>query len=122
MAKECTTTATDTRTTELADALPPVACAPWCEAGDGHTDALHPDDQWCHSTTQRIGLSRYPLITWNDGRRSMDFAHAYLGRESDGSAYITTGYSETIGMNLTPDEALEYARVLTELAERARGE
>ena len=31
------------------DDLPPVRCAPWCEAGDGHPREFHPDDQMCRS-------------------------------------------------------------------------
>src|SRR4051794_35030297 len=29
------------------ETLPAVECTPWCEHGDGHTDAMFPEDQWC---------------------------------------------------------------------------
>ena len=38
--------------------LEPVICAPWCEKGDGHIDAGHPDDQYCYSGYAEVHLSQ----------------------------------------------------------------
>jgi hypothetical protein len=43
------------------DRLPAVECTPWCRDGDGHTDELHPEDQWCHADVQIVRLSRMPM-------------------------------------------------------------
>lgn len=36
--------------------LSPVVCATWCEAGDGHTDATHAEDQVCLGESLEIQL------------------------------------------------------------------
>ncbi|MET1152802.1 hypothetical protein [Arthrobacter sp.] len=36
--------------------LSPVVCAPWCEAGDGHTDATLAEDQICFGESLEIQL------------------------------------------------------------------
>lgn len=36
--------------------LSPIVCASWCEAGDGHTDATHAEDQVCFGVSLEIQL------------------------------------------------------------------
>jgi hypothetical protein len=38
--------------------LPPIACAPWCRDGSGHTNAQHPDDQYCDTGYLVVELQR----------------------------------------------------------------
>lgn len=37
--------------------LSPVVCAAWCEAGDGHADATHADDQTCMGKSWELQLT-----------------------------------------------------------------
>jgi hypothetical protein len=52
-----TTAVADTSATVTAT-MPAVVCAPWCEEGDGHVTARHPDDQHCHAGNVEIELHR----------------------------------------------------------------
>jgi len=101
--------------------LPAVQCAPWCQDGDGHTAELSPDDQWCHSTAQHVTLTRHHLVDgYSEGARMRDYVQSYLGREAEGRPYIHLGHGDEVGVELTPSEALELARVLTLLAGAAK--
>ncbi|WP_427130255.1 hypothetical protein [Pseudarthrobacter sp. S9] len=37
--------------------LSPIACASWCEDGDGHADAGHAEDQYCMSESWELELT-----------------------------------------------------------------
>ena len=103
--------------------LPPVDCAPWCEDGDGHTDrVLHPRDQYCASVDYSVPMTREPLVEGTEeGTRELDTLRAYLIRERfEAEAHIELGRGDMAGVELTPAEALELARVLTLLAGAAR--
>jgi hypothetical protein len=51
--------------------LPPVMCAPWCEDGDGHANAVFREDQTCWGPATYVDLSLEP---------TQDEAGAYLPR------------------------------------------
>ncbi len=99
--------------------LPAVECEPWCRVGNGHTHEWHPDDQWCSSEQQRVHLTRHGLVKMSDGSHMRDWMALQLYREREGRPFVHLGHSDEIGVELTPAEALELARILTDLAETA---
>lgn len=117
MTEECTTPAADTSTT-----LPPVECTSWCQDGNGHTTAWHPQDQACMSETQRVSLLRQePLTGFSDGSTMLDYLSAYLIRERfENEAFVQLGHNDQSVASLTQDEALELGQTLIALVETAR--
>lgn len=47
-----------TMTTTERHAIPAIACAPWCEDGDGHINEIGREDQTCWGTGTYVSLSR----------------------------------------------------------------
>jgi hypothetical protein len=102
------------------ESLPPVQCAPWCEDGDGHTNARHVDDQWCSSTENRVSLTRTPMVLLCDDSWRLDYVTTYLVRDAyEVGARINLSRGEDAGVYLTPDEARELGETLIRLAEQA---
>lgn len=101
--------------------LSPVSCAPWCQDGNGHVDALHVDDQYCISNTASVPRSLAKLVEWVSGSWGMDYWTVYLQREYDRThATVQLGQGDDLTESLTPDEAEQLGRLLIELAEKAR--
>ncbi len=62
--------------------FPAVECAPWCQVGDGHTDVLGPEDQWCHSVSDDVYLSRRSLVRMTSGTWQQDRLEVRIERDS----------------------------------------
>lgn len=104
--------------TQIETTLPAVQCTPWCRDGDGHTDAWHPGDQYCISESRQVALTRQPLIEgYGEGLQMLDFLSVGSIREHDArNAFIDLSHGDSVGVKLSPAEALELARVLTLVA------
>jgi hypothetical protein len=113
-------TAMTTTTEPRMTTLPPIVCAPWCEDGDGHTDALFREDQVCRIlsvTDGGIPLSRHGYVEYDGGRLGLDRLHVALFRDLFEEPYFEVG-TESNGVKLTPDEARDLVRVLTETLDK----
>ena len=103
------------------ETLPPVQCTSWCDKGDGHTDADHPDDQFCVGEARRVGLTRYPLIEYDKDTRIRDYVDGQLYRMAGAvSTHIQLDRSGTPLIELTIAEAEHLANDLLELVKAAR--
>lgn len=108
-----------TSTVELAT-LPAIPCTAWCEDGDGHPHAVHPEDQWCSTDPGEIELSAEPLSTFTteDGSR-LSFKHtlaAYLSREAWSTRTLVNLTSNSgTAIVLTEPEAAQLINALAHL-------
>lgn len=101
--------------------LPAVECAPWCRDGNGHTNALQPDDQACISEEHTVELSTEPLVRLAGASTQLETLEAYLLREPDTlSSSIELSKGDIPVASLKLDEALELGRILTGMALAAR--
>lgn len=101
--------------------LPAVECAPWCQDGDGHTDALFVGDQFCMSETQRLELRAEQLQGFGQdeyGRSVLDVA---LSRKAYSTrTLVDLVHSDRHQISLTIDEAEALAAELDRLVKAAR--
>jgi hypothetical protein len=106
-------------TATITETLPAVECAPWCEDGTGHTDAWHPDDQWCHGPLHIVKMTRMPLehYTDRDGNTEhwLDDVRVTLQKEREGRPYVYLNRGENVGVSLTLTETRELRDHLTAL-------
>lgn len=96
--------------------LPPIDCTPWCTEGTGHTDAGHPDDQWCSSISFPVSLSLEEPILWSDDTTRPADTKVYASKDPGEPALVTLVDREDRGTRYTPAEARELARVLMHAA------
>lgn len=104
--------------------LPPTPCAPWCHDGSGHTDADHPEDQWCGTHSEGVELDAEPLSTFTtkDGdklayKQSLD---AYLSRAGWSTrTLVNLTHNGLTAIHLTPAEAVTLGEILTRLGRLA---
>jgi hypothetical protein len=100
--------------------LPPVVCTNWCRKGDGHTDAKHPDDQYCFSQERVVTLSHHPLLEVGASTRIPDHVTAQLHRDAGAAiAHVSVTYNDLSAFELSPDEARRFGSALLRLAETA---
>jgi hypothetical protein len=105
-------------TTTISETLPAVECTPWCEDGTGHTDAWHPDDQWCYGPSRTVTLSRMPLQTFEE-HKWLDNIRVYLARERDGRPYLHLGRDDLAGVKMDLNEVRELRDTLTDILRTA---
>lgn len=92
--------------------LPPIAFAPWCEDGNGHTQQTFPDDQWCSA-----GYASLPL------RRDRGEVTVSLNRDPGEASHITLVIGKSpAGTDLTLEEARWLENHLSELLGLAKSE
>lgn len=114
----------ETATAALSAAtLQPVACAPWCVDGDGHTDAPFPEDQVCRGATVEVALSHRPLIEVDADTWVRETVHLYLLRHPGALRTSVEMYRGELGetVSLTLDEADALGQALTQAVGSARG-
>ncbi len=100
--------------------LPPVGCTTWCWKGDGHTDAKHPDDQYCFSQERVVTLSHHPLLEVGASTRIPDHVTAQLHRDAGAAiAHVSVTYNDLSAFQLSPDEARQLGSALLRLAKTA---
>ena len=103
-------------TQETVHKLPPIDCAPWCEDGNGHTDAEHPDDQSCVAGYVEFPFARGPQeVVKGSGMfypRSMTLS---LQRDTFADPFVTLWQSGLV--ELTATEARQVAEHLLHLAD-----
>lgn len=99
--------------------LPPVECAPWCEDGNGHADAVAVEDQFCASAAEEVELLRQP----SEYPRELARLHTYLARERfEAEPHVQVVLQERPLVDLTVDEAAALAESLLRLVRAAREE
>lgn len=110
MNKVSTTPAADT---SIPVSLPPIECAPWCEDGNGHTDAHHPDDQYCIANGQDIELMREAPEQITPGgtyyRRTLSTS---MQRDPFAEPFVTVGVDGLFDVKLTRDESKALRKAL----------
>ena len=87
--------------------LPPVVCAPWCEDGGGHTDAVFAEDQTCmgeqHITPTSNGEDSGELgvlaYRWGGDQRSQVCLNIKVGRV-DVDVHLTPGQARLLTESL----------------------
>ncbi len=100
--------------------LPPVGCTTWCRKGDGHTDAEHPDAQYCCSQERVVTVSHHPLLEVGASRKIPDHFTAQLHRDAGAAiAHVSVTYNDLSAFQLSPDEARRLGSALLWLAETA---
>jgi hypothetical protein len=100
--------------------LPPVECTNWCRKGDGHTDAKHPDDQYCFSQERVVTLSHHSLLEVGASTRIPDHLTAQLHRDAGAAiAHVSVTHNDLSAFELLPDEARRLGSALLRLAETA---
>jgi hypothetical protein len=112
-------------TTAIADTptatLPPIACAPWCEAGDGHVNRSHPEDQYCLAGFLEIELHREAPEQITDG--GPFFLRAMtVSLEQDPFSEPHLVLSGAGHIKATVSEAERYAKHILHLVALSRGE
>ena len=105
-------------TVTMNETLPAVRCAAWCEDGTGHTQATHPDDQWCHSDDHVVKLTRMPVLTFGE-HKWLDNIRVYLARERDGRPYMHLGRDDKAGVQMELNEVRELREALTDILRTA---
>ena len=104
------------------ETLPAVECTPWCQYGDGHVDAIHPDDQHCWSSHNVVSLPSGPIVNPGKAWAHRDGLDLYLGkRATHVAASLHVEHYSAKGaeiLKLTRSEALALSDALRELAER----
>jgi hypothetical protein len=104
----------------LSQTLPPVECTSWCRKGDGHTDAKHPDDQYCSSQQRVVTLSHHPLLEVGASTSIRDVLTAQLHRDAGAAtAHVSVAHNDLSTLELSPDEARRLGSALLRLAETA---
>jgi hypothetical protein len=84
--------------------LPHIKCAPWCEDGDGHASADHPDDQYCSAGFAEIELARHPEeIIKGSGQFYPRAVTLSLQRDPFADAFVSC--SDAGHVEVTPAEA-----------------
>ena len=107
-------TATASRT------LPPAGCTTWCRKGDGHTDAEHPDGQYCCSEEHVVLLFHHPLLEVGASTSMRDYLTAQLHRDAGAAtAHVSVTYNDLNAFQLSPDEARQLGSALLRLAKTA---
>lgn len=110
-----TTTISEQRTTR--PALPAVDCAPWCDDGAGHTDALFPRDQYCSTDRREV-----PLLRMRPIEGGLDQLGAYLIRERfEAEPFVQLTHDDDAVAQVTLKEARQYAADLLALVDLAEG-
>ena len=100
--------------------LPPVVCPDWCRKGDGHTDAEHPDGQYCCSEERVVLLSHHPLLEVGASPSIPDHLAAQLHRDAGATtAQVSVTHNDLSAFELSPDEARQLGSALLRLAETA---
>jgi len=100
--------------------LPPVVCTAWCTEGDGRTDAIHPDDQYCCSEERVVSLSHHPLLEVGASPSIRDHLTAQLHREAGAAiAHVWVAHNDLSVFQLSPDEARRLGSALLRLAATA---
>jgi hypothetical protein len=107
-------------------ALPPVACMPWCADGTGHTEAEEPEDQFCRSARHAVELGPAPEHLGGNARGDL-LVHLYRDvYRVDGSGatgyeppHIELGGSDFGALRLSTSEARKLGELLIELADTA---
>ena len=100
--------------------LPPVVCPNWCRKGDGHTDAEHPDGQYCCSEERVVPLSHHPLLEVGASTSNRDHLTAQLYRDAGAAiAHVSVAYNDLSAFQLSPDEARQLGSALLRLAKTA---
>ena len=104
--------------------LGPIPCAPWCRDADGHTDAIHQEDQYCSSGGETIELDAEPLSTLltPSGERLAwkQTLETYLSRDAWSTrALVNVSRNGCAAVHLTPAEAIEMGEILTRLGRQA---
>jgi hypothetical protein len=104
----------------LTHTLAAIECTPWCRDGDGHVNALHPEDQACISEEHIVELTTEPLIRFAGASTHLATPETYLLREPDDGTNVELSKGDVPVASLTLDEALELGRILTGMALAAR--
>ncbi len=100
--------------------LPPVRCTNWCRKGDGHTDAKHPDDQYCCGEERVVTLTHHPLLEVGASTSIRDHLTAQLHRDAGAAiAHFSVAHNDLSAFELWPDEARRLGSALLRLAETA---
>lgn len=97
--------------------LPPVECTSWCTHGDGHTEQMFPEDQYCVSASISVDLLRERPV---EGQLDNLSAQLYRERfEAEPHVEVHQGDGKVASMTL--DEAESFSRQLLVMVGRARG-
>jgi len=100
--------------------LPSVECTNWCRKGGGHTDAKHPDDQYCCSEERVVLLSHHPLLEVGASTNVRDHLAAQLHREAGVAiVHVSVAHNDLSAFEMSPDEARQLGSALLRLAETA---
>jgi hypothetical protein len=94
----------------------PIRCASWCEERDGHPRETFARDQWCRSIDAPLTVSLHPPFETIDGGEAPAEARVYAAQDAGAAPYVTVVTHDDQGMNLTPTEARELARMLNHFA------
>jgi hypothetical protein len=113
--------------------IPPIVCTPWCEDGDGHTNAAFRGDQTCWGPSNYVDLSLgevtrdsygvyVPRIgvmayRWRPAQPPSVYVHL------DGIETHLGGRKDTLdeSVHLTAEEAIALATALLKAAEDIQG-
>lgn len=90
----------------------PYQCQPWCTDGEGHPDALHPDDRYCISRDWHVALSLGDPVLMGNGSGIGDIwvrDHLQLSLQRDAARddddrVVIEHKSVPRGITLTRDE------------------
>jgi len=113
--------------------LPPIACTPWCEDGDGHPDTFIRDDQTCWGPATYVDLSLEP--TQDETGAYLPRIGALAYRQWPGAAPCVYFHLDGIkvpanrggdnplddSVHMTADEAIRLATALLKAVEEVRG-
>ncbi|MGV0719008.1 hypothetical protein ABQE93_26770 [Mycolicibacterium sp. XJ662] len=89
---------------------PPITCAPWCRAGDGHPDALFAEDQFCMGEWHVT-----PVSHDDDGGKVSVLAYQKPGKLPDVDIEVEVDRPDSL--HLTPTEARSLAAALIAVAD-----
>ena len=93
--------------------VPPVVCTNWCRKGDGHTDAEHPDDQYCCSEERVVLLSHHPLLEVGASTSIRDHLTAQLHRDAGAATgHVSVAHNDLSAFEISPDEARQLGSAL----------
>ena len=117
-------------TTTERQSLPAVVCTPWCEHGDGHTNAIFRGDQTCWGPSDYVDLSLEEIIrAEGDVYTPRIGAMAYRHWSHTPCVYVHLDNIAVPGRNpildtaihLTADEAARLGATLLKAAKDIRG-
>jgi hypothetical protein len=95
-------------------------CPNWCRKGVGHTDAEHPDGQYCCSEERVVLLFHHPLLEVGPSTSIRDHLTAQLHREAGAAiAHVWVAHNDLSVFQLSPDEARRLGSALLRLAATA---